>query len=335
MPSNNYLARWGYSEESTFGTAIADNGTFEAMTSAPPTPDYGVLQSVDIKHRNQVYADIDDEYTTQAGGLRVLPFGETPIRIEDLGVLLYSVTQSVTENGLSPYQKDYAIGTSWSAPDFSSNGGIFHTVGIRDTIASNHKKFTSCVLRSLTLKYDPSDGRLMASGEWVSGFQGDVVANFTGTWAPNTQTYLDFNAPTTKTVGGSNMLTTGWEITINNNVGRVGNDSSGDAENYKIGIPEIEITGSVSTIYDTNSDGFLADFLSGSPRAIAFADGGSGTGTAGYFDINLPSVVFTGNEDDYSQDVGRVVTLPFKAVGDGSTNGLMTAEVSDGVDQSW
>lgn len=335
MPQNNYLARWGYSEESTFGTAIADNGTFEALTSAPPSPDYGLLQSVDIRHRNQVYADIDDEYTTQAGGLRVLPFGETPIRIEDLGVFLYSVTQSVSEAAGSPFQKDYAIGTSWAAPDFSSDAGLFHTIGIYDTIASNHKKFTSCVLRSLTLKYDPGDGRLMASGEWISGFTSSVTANFSGTWNTNTQTYLDFNAPTTKTLGGSNMLMTGWEITINNNAGRVGNDSSGNAENYKIGIPEIEITGSISTIYDTNSDGFVADFLAGTTRALVLADGGSGTGTSGYFDINLPSIVFTGNEDDYSQDVGRVVTLPFKAVGNTSTNGLMTAEVSDAVDQGW
>ena len=46
--------QWGIAEESTFGTAIADNGTFFKLDGPVPDPDYGVFHDNNM-HNNKLY----------------------------------------------------------------------------------------------------------------------------------------------------------------------------------------------------------------------------------------------------------------------------------------
>lgn len=333
-PTSPLKVRWGFSEETTFGTAIADGGTFthfEAPSGSIPSVDYGLVDDKDVKHRGYQMADKNDSFTSEAGGTRVFSFSNIIVRQDEAAILLYSVMQNMTEAAADPFKKDLTWASSFSQPDFGGNAGLFHTIGIFDTIASNHRKFTSCILKDLTLAADLNgDGRLRASGTFISGFASSNAANFSGTWAPSAQAYFNYAAPTTKTLGGANALISAFELTFNNNVERVGNDSSGNAENYSFG--ELELTGSVTTLYDANTDGFAADMVAGTARAIILDHGSTGVDPA--LLITMGNCEFTGNDQDYGGPA-RMETLPFKAMLDTSATAGVVIEVSDAIDRSW
>jgi len=81
--------RWGISEESTFGTAIADNGTFIQLEGPIPT--------VDVRTKfngRRVISDIDI-FHSQEGGLKTISFSDLIVRKTDLAYLLYLVHGSV------------------------------------------------------------------------------------------------------------------------------------------------------------------------------------------------------------------------------------------------
>lgn len=324
---------WGISQESTFGTAVADAGTFIQFEGPPPSIDWGLTQDLGVKNHGYRFADLSTTYNTQSGNLRVLSFSDLLVRRLDLAELLYAVTQTVTEAAGSPFQKDFEIVSTTTQPDFASNAGYFATVAIRGQEANLDRKFTSCILRNLTLNADLTggDGRLRASGEWVSGFSANTTAEMSGTWGYNTQYYYDFSSPTAKAIDANDLVLYSWSLTINNNAGRIGNDSSGDAESYKIGIPEYEVTGSLTLKYDDNTKGLLADFLAGTEEAITLSVGSAGA--AGYFLINIDNAQYTGHEKDYGEE--EIVTIPFKAMGNGATDEFLDLRVDDGNDQTW
>ena len=331
-----YTTQWGYTDEAEFDNAAGSptasaTSNFTTFEGPPPSVDYGLTEDRSIKHRGQVFAHAADSYVSLTGGLRVISFSDMIVRQEDLAVLLYLVTQTMDEGETPAFQKDIDIAAGYVCPDFSADAGLFVSLGIKDTVASFHRHFPSCILRTLTLSVDlTGDGRLRASGEFISGFIPDTAINFnTGTWGFNTQTYYNFAAPTNKKIATVNSLMSGFEMTFNNNAGRVGNTATGTAENYKIAIPEFEITGSFTALYDAVTDSTLADFIAGSSRALQFTSGTAAS--AGYSDFSFPTVKFTGNEQDYANENGRMVTLPWKAMGPTLFNG----QVDDMTDQSW
>ena len=101
------------------------------------------------------------------------------------------------------------------------------------------------------------------------------------------------------------MVITAVSFTFENNVARVGRDSSGDAEAYAFGIPSVNITGEISLMYDANFDfasggNVLQDFLSGNSATLKLQQGDGTVSTA----VNL----------DPNADTGAVITIPFKVV---------------------
>ena len=181
--------QWGISEESTFGTAIADNGSFYRFDGPVPEPDYGVYHHNEPGNLNsRVLEDTIIDFHSEAGGTRIIPFSDVNIVQVQMADLLYGVMQNVSEAASTPWEKTFTwvgeVGTQTTQPDFSADAGHFMTLGIYGPIASNHRKFTSCILRDLTLACDltTDDKRLKASGTFISGFANDADANFSGTW---------------------------------------------------------------------------------------------------------------------------------------------------------
>jgi hypothetical protein len=319
-------SKWGISEEATFGTAIADAGTFEQFEGPIPTGiDYGITRVNEPKFNGSRVNQDAEVYYTDDGGLRVIPFSDMVVRLKDLGLLTYSVTQVMDEGEAAAYAKTSTLDSSTTQPNFAANAGLFVTVGIYDTIASYHRKFTSCILRTLTLSADlAGDGRLMASGEWISGFAPDTTANFSGTWAYNTQTYYNFHTLTTKQIASTDIVLFGWDLTINNNAVRVGADSNGDAETYAL--PFFEVTGNLTVKYDTAVQGLIADSIAGTGRAIQLA--------LATFDITLAESFFDNIGKDYGEARGQAITIPFKATHSTGTS-MAAFTVNDSSDRGW
>ena len=324
-------SKWGISEESTFGTVIADAGTFEMIESKIGTVDPGIFRDNTVKLGDGRFPAVANDYASDKGGLRVISFSDMVVRAKDLSWLLYAVCQNVSEAAGTPYEKTYTIANATTQPDFSANAGFFFTLGIYDTIASYHKKYTSCILRSLTLSSDLADnGLLMASGEIISGFQESTTANFSGTWAYNAQTHYNFHVTPTKTLAGGDVVLHGFDITINNNAIRVGSTgANGDCETYAIGTGETgyNITGNMKVKYDANVVGMFASDRAGTTTAIQLACGTDGA--AGNFDFTCASCLVQNVENDYENAAGRSIDVPFIA----NTSAVFTNSTAN--DRTW
>lgn len=331
--------RFGFVEEATFGTAIADDQAFTVLECDLPTGiDMGIFQDIGVKNTNSRVAQNDQDYHTPTGGIRVIPVNNIRCRVTDLAPLLYGVMQSVSESATTPYTKTYtwdgSEGTPTTQPDFSASAGYFATLGVRGPIASKHYKFTSAIARTLELSGSTAPGAtVMANAEFMSGFAPSVTANYSGAWAYATQSYFNATQLSTKTLGGSDLVVYDWSFKFDNKGARVGSNSSGYAETYAVGIPEYELTGSITVKYDANSVTAIANFLAGTSSALVIAIGTGGQ--AGHLNITCPAIVHTGPAMDYGRAEGQAITLPFKALYDAGGNPLVTVTLSDAVDRSW
>jgi hypothetical protein len=268
---------------------------------------------------------------TEAGGLRVIPFSDLMVRKEDLGSLLYAVCQTASEGAVSPYTKTFTITDTTTQPDFASDAGFFCMLAIDDALANTDRIFRSCILRSLTLTADlTGDGRLMASGEWISGFDTKTAGAISGTWNYNTASYFQFNSMSAKQLNNTDMVVYGWDLTITNNAQKVGSDSGGDAETYAL--PLYDITGNITVKWDTNTNALFANARIGTGWEL---DLQVGTGGAdGHFGILLDEVKHSAPDKDYANEAGQTITIPFTAVHNTGAN-LCTFTVSDSRDQTW
>ena len=324
-------SKWGISEESEFGLPIDDIGNFEKLNGPIPTVDKGLYKMNTVKGGDGRMRNASNDFVSQAGGLRVISFSDVILNLEDLGLLLYLVCQNVAEDVGTPYEKTYTLSTSTTQPDFAADAGAFVTVGIFDPIASYHRKYTSCILQTLTLSADLSnDGLLRASGVFISGFTQDTTANFnTGTWNFNTQTLFNLNTLSAKQVLSAEIVLYGFDITINNNAVRVGADSAGGAETYALATTETgyDVTGNIKCKYDTGVQGAFAADIANTSVGIQLATGTDGA--TGNFDFTAAACILLDTEKDNADVRGQAINIPFMA----NSSAIFT--VSDAQDRAW
>ena len=219
-------------------------------------------------------------------------------------------------------------------PDFTTGAAsYFCTLGIFDTIAAYCRQFHNCILRTLTLSADMSggDGRLRASGEFISGAAANTTATFGGVWSHPVQSFFDFNAPTKFSVG-SDAVIYSWDLTINNNAIRIGHTTTGTAETYKLG--PYEVTGNISVKYDVAMQGIIAAAIAGTATSIQLACGTDGQ--TGNFDILMTTCQLLDVAKDYGSPEGQKINIPFIAMGvSGDATAAITVTMSDGSDKAW
>ena len=319
--------------QTTFGTTQTVTNWAEAWECPIPSVDWGVTRSMSVKNDGSRVNTDNNAYYSQTGNVRVISFSDMIVRREDLGVLLYAVTQDCSEAASTPFKKTFLLDETDTQPLFSNNAGFFFTCGIKGPIASYHKVFHSCIIRSLTLS-PGDDGRLRAAGEIISGFSSNTTANCTGTWEFNESYFYDCHTYSKKQLGGADIVLYDWSITINNHGVRVGYNATGGAETYALAMgPEgYEVTGSITVKYDPNVQGIIADSLAGTTRALEFDIGTDGA--AGYFGQKYDNIYFQNTDRSYETEFGQQLVIPFTALHD-STNQMFTLEVDDGLDREW
>ena len=338
MPEGQFENKVGISQESTFGTVIADNGTFVQVDCDMPVPDFGLFQDSRLTNRGSRVRETDDDHETQSGGQRIITLNNWVVRRLDLAEIMYAVMQNVSESASTPFTKTFTWqgsgGTSTTQPDFSSNAGYFVTIGLDESYSGTYdNKFTSCIARKVTLQWSIAtgeDGRLRANVEYISGFTASVAATFSGTWAHNTKNFYQMDQPSTVQLNNADIKVLKGEIVYNNNAIRAGTNSSGNAITYALG--PYELTGNLLVIWEGNTVSNLADFIAGTTREIDIAVGTPDA--TGHFSQLIPAAKFTGSAKDYSRAEGQAVNIPFDARHDG-TNPIVTVTISDANDQAW
>jgi hypothetical protein len=188
---------------------------------------------------------------------------------------------------------------------------------------------TSATLQTLTMNFDMTDGRLLLSGTFYSGFASSTGFLVGQTLSANSgEPTLMSTSPTqiesyfdTKQfdVNGSatDAIITAVSFTFENNVARVGRDANGDAEAYAFGVPSVNITGEISFMYDGNyNDGannVLQDFLDGDTATLTLQQGDGTVSSVG--EMNITAEVYsTAVNYDLNADTGAIITIPFKVV---------------------
>jgi len=321
-------------------------------------PNITLVESGEIKTNNSGMIELkSDQFRTRKGGSLTLDF-ELPAERDLLVRLMANVLQDHTEDATDDPRFVHTIEASSSnalaRPQLSSEGSSSAGIPSVFDIAlfypgtNENKLITSATLQSLTMNFDQADGRCLLSGTFYSGFTSDqtllLEQNLTGNaGAPDVvpQTFVE-SYFTTKTLdldgsADQTLVLTAVSFTFSNNVTRVGRDQYGDPEAYAWGIPNVEITGEISFMYDEefafgSGKNVMQDFLDGVPATLTLVqgDGDFTTGstptdtTLGEMKITA-EIYSTAVNIDAGADVGSVITIPFKVIqpidGNGDASG--------------
>lgn len=303
-------------------------------------PVLNLIESGEIRSNNAGMIETNlDQFRSKKGAFVTLDF-ELPAEREGIVRLLSNVLQDHTQTGSGPYVHTIEASSSNALlrPDFdaldsadSVTDGIpsVFDIALYGPAANQDKLITSAVLQNLTMNFDMTDGRLLLSGSFYSGFVNSgfkVGQDLTGGSSAATLMHTDpteiesyFNTKTLDIAGSAtNAVITGVSFTFENNLARVGRDENGDAENYAFGVPSVNITGEISFMYDDNfNDGaanVIQDFLDGDTATLTLKQTTDGTvDTAGEMSI-IAEIYSTAVNYDLNADTGAIITVPFKVV---------------------
>jgi len=316
---------------SAFGTDAVTSGTYKLLpVMNVSSPVLNLIESGEIRSNNAGMVELDrDQFRSRKGGFVTLDF-EVPAELGFTQRLVANVLQDHTQGGTGAnltHTIQAKSGALLSRPDFDSSSAFLFDIGLYGPESNQDKLMTSAVLQSLTMNFDMTDGRLMLSGTFYSGFAssngfliGQDIASeaalHSGT-PTQIESYFDTK---TLTVGGvsKDLVLTAVSFTIENNVARVGRAADGDAENYAFGIPSVNITGELSFLYDDNlndaASNVLADFLAGNTGTLTLKQSTDGTvDAAGEMSI-IAEIYSTAVNYDLNADSGAIITIPFKVV---------------------
>lgn len=263
--------------ETTLGT---ENKTSMQLVNLDgfPSVSHNTFVSTGVKHGDGRTLKQADVYTTAKGQVHELTF--TCTWDQTVGQALLGNCIGVAA-GTSPsgYEIDYnytgpecAIGDT----DTDYTGAI--TVALISPEGSNTEIWAGCVVKTLRVYCDAGSdgGRLHADVTIVT-----KKAPTTGQAAPTTPSAYPttfrtiYDASTTKSIFGADVVLNRWEITIENNVKFFGIDSSGNYTVFARGIPSIDASGVFGVKYDANTAGFIASAIAGTNCAIHISNNAS------------------------------------------------------------
>jgi len=335
-------------DAANIATAAAADGAYKLLpvinVSAPVL---NFIESGEIRSNNTGMIETDkDQFRSSKGGFVTLDF-EVPAERNYIVRLLANVLQDHTENtgGTNVIHTIQAAnGALLSRPDFtaSSSAGVpsLFDIGLYYPSSSEDKLITSAALQSLTMNFDMTDGRLLLSGSFYSGFTSstkflteqnlsvavDPIAASASPAMP-IESYFDVKKLDVDGQSLTDIVVTAVSFTFENNLARVGRDSNGDAEAYAFGIPAVSITGELSLMYDGNvnfaaTKNVLQDFIDGNTATLKLQQGDGTVDAAELGEMNIECEIYsTAVNLDPNADTGAIITIPFKVVQPTDANG--------------
>ena len=335
-------------DAANFSTAASASGAYKLLPVINvSSPVLNFIESGEIRSNNAGMIELDnDQFRSSKGGFITMDF-EVPAERNFLVRLLANVLQDHTENTSGTnviHTIEASSGNALSRPDFtaSSSAGVpsLFDIGLYYPSSSEDKLITSAALQSLTMNFDMTDGRLLLSGTFYSGFtsftkfvteanltQAADVISQSGSEAVQVESYFDVKKLDVDGQTLEDIVLTGVSFTFENNLARVGRDSNGDAETYAFGIPSVNITGELSVLYDGNvnfaaTKNILQDFIDGKTATLQLQQGDGTIDAAELGEMNIDCEIYsTAVNLDANAEAGAVITIPFKVVQKTDVNG--------------
>lgn len=335
-------------DAANIATAAAADGAYKLLPMINvSTPVLNFIESGEIRSNNAGMIELDnDQFRSSKGGFITMDF-EVPAERNFVVRLLANVLQDHSENTSGTnviHTIEASSSNALSRPDFtaSSSAGIpsLFDIGLYYPSSSEDKLITSAALQSLTMNFDMTDGRLLLSGTFYSGFTSsskflteqnlstavDVISQ-SGSEAVQVESYFDVKKLDVDGQTLTDIVITGVSFTFENNLARVGRDSNGDAETYAFGIPSVNITGELSVLYDGNvnfaaTKNILQDFIDGKTATLQLQQGDGTIDAAELGEMNIDCEIYsTAVNLDANAEAGAVITIPFKVVQATDANG--------------
>ncbi len=261
----------GLSMQDAAWTAETADHTFQTMPLHEVTlPTIGTVEAGGIWSgtTGMLEKDIENFRTTQ-GGENTWSFsmyGEVTWLARFMAGVTFDHTQATTKHTFEFSSSNAAarpsIGQGMGTPD-AVTGPFVWTIAFKSPRSNEGLTMYNAVLRSLTVTFDPSsnEGRAYYEGEFVSFHSILQEQNHSGTWelapagAPN---YL-MSGFTTHTLdvddNTNNVLTlASASFEFNNNATRIGFNEDGNADGISVGVPQMDITGSITCKMDDTID---------------------------------------------------------------------------------
>lgn len=229
---------------------------------------------------------------------------ENEIAVQNLLSLINDGAASSTACTIAaePSTVDYSHGAS-AGDDRLANVIINNPETDEDRVLHN------AMLQDLTFSMDMGTeaGRLMASGNFMSGYKPLIAADSTAVATTATNFEKSLFDCSTRTIGSTTTVTTSaFSVTISNPGSRVGfQGTGGETDGYVRG-GKIGITGSVTVKYDSDmADLLTGHYISKTVCPITLGDGAN-------FEFSIPKAILTGHNIQMS-DEGVMLEVPFIA----------------------
>jgi hypothetical protein len=312
----------------TAGAVDAEFMNFDVVTITDIDFAGGLVTDRTLRTGQQVKKRTD-HYVSEKGAAKTFSFEWVCSHSQGLKLLC----ELISEGTATPYgvagnfaPKNYITGVAADA-----DTGHLATVVIKnldsDGQDNQDRVMHSAALTNLSFNFDSASngGRLIVSGTFYSGFTvattGTSIAEATAEtrFVP---TIYDF---TTKTVDGLDVVLKSFNMNVSYPCIRIGHDSNGNAEAYSRS-GEYTVDGSISVLYDGNSDVFLSTMLTDpgasaanlapivmSDHTSAFADGD--------FGMEVAQAVLTGhNLNMEGAEEGMFVELGYEGTATDAEN---------------
>jgi len=320
--------RFAIAQESTFGTAITTQSSFQELhITEPPTLDTATAVVTDETPRidGSAVMSVGDIYKTTAGAI-------TTVTVS--GILTTPVLELLLEGAFQNKSTDasedtYAWDSSTSVIGDPASQTFF-TLALHDPISGEGKQLTSAFLKTLEITWDAGSngGRASFSATFISGRALGTTSTFTpGDWTPAGTAYFSTNWLTTKQINLSDIVTNNFSFSLDNGATFWGANVTGHAEGCTVGAAGGKgyvATGSISVKYDANTAN-LIDYALTNPTAgsadkrldLTF-NGGDATNELSI----TANCVFDSANYNFGQDAGVFRDLPFRCAFDGSADAI-------------
>lgn len=257
--------RFGYAEQSTFGTAEDDSAAIAEVTCDPFNIDPDIMIT-ELPHDHGTRQPVEQttDHSIQGSSAKFSVSG--PVDLNDIDQFLYAHFQKVVEAGDTEYTKTFTYFSDH--PDFSSSEGHFLTWIKRMPEANTSQKVQGCIAPRIKLSAE-RDGMLMFESDWVAHGTTDDDSNPSGTWTPRTGVgFVYFNdiASATLTHGASlaspvNLVMQSFEVEGTYEVEKIGHDSTNGFEQH--GLQGRSGTFKIKMLRDTTADEALVSMKAG------------------------------------------------------------------------
>lgn len=326
--------RFGYAEQTTYGTAELDTVAFTQVDCEPivVNRDVKIIEGPSMTgSRNQ------HENSIIVVAKELLPTFTTEMVIKklELADLLAAFFQEVAEGATTPFDKSFTLHDT--QPDFLSDAGFFYTWIARDPVASKSVKVADCILRALTITIPGAAEPARLSAEWIGRGVAEVASNPSGTWTPNGPAGLYYRSDLARVTidfgsGDVNFRLVEAEIALSRTVVGVGQDSGQFAV---VHLGEPKHTFKIKVVHDDDWSSVHANQLAGTAIDFNIGWGNATPGTDdGDFDIEGHGIIDgpAGQETEYDEPMTGTISGTLVMT---STDEPITIVMADAVDHSW